>query len=97
LRIAPGATYLFDRDPVRVFKSAWFSKAAEKARIKDAELFEVALEVMKGQADNLGGGVFKKRLNKNRHRAIILAKGRRHWFYIYLFAKKIDLIFVMMN
>jgi hypothetical protein len=47
LRIAPGATYLFDRDPVRVFKSAWFSKAAEKARIKDAELFEVALEVMK--------------------------------------------------
>jgi hypothetical protein len=73
---------------VRVFKTALFSKAAEKARIKDAELSEAILQVTKGQADNLGGGVFKKRLNKNRHRAIILAKGRRHWFYIYLFAKK---------
>ena len=43
---------------------------------------------MKGQADDLGGGVFKKRLNKNMHRSIILAKGRRYWIYEYLFAKK---------
>ncbi|ACB95129.1 protein of unknown function DUF1044 [Beijerinckia indica subsp. indica ATCC 9039] len=43
---------------------------------------------MKGQADDLGGGVFKKRLNKNRHRSIILAKGGRYWIYEYLFAKK---------
>ncbi|CAO4141957.1 hypothetical protein PKCBPO_01014 [Methylorubrum thiocyanatum] len=43
---------------------------------------------MLGQADDLGGGVFKKRLNKNRHRSIILAKGGRYWVYEYLFAKK---------
>lgn len=43
---------------------------------------------MLGQADDLGGGVFKKRLNKNRHRSIILAKGGRYWVYGYLFAKK---------
>lgn len=43
---------------------------------------------MKGQADDLGGGVFKKRLNKNMHRSIVLAEGGRHWFYVYLFAKK---------
>jgi hypothetical protein len=43
---------------------------------------------MLGQADDLGGGVFKKRLDKNRSRSIILAKGGRHWVYEYLFAKK---------
>ena len=41
-----------------------------------------------GQADDLGGGVFKKRLNGNMHRSIILAKGGRYWVYEYLFAKK---------
>lgn len=71
----------------RVFKTAWFSKAAQKANIKDAELCEAIGEVVKGQADDLGGGVFKKRLNKNMHRSIILAKGGRLWVYAYLFAK----------
>jgi hypothetical protein len=41
-----------------------------------------------GQADDLGGGVFKKRLDKNRHRSIIVANGRRYRVYAYLFAKK---------
>src|ERR1700688_2322251 len=72
----------------RVFKTAWFSRAAKKANIKDDELCEAIQEVMKGQADDLGGGVFKKRLNKNMHRSIILAKGGRYWIYEYLFAKK---------
>ena len=36
----------------------------------------------------LAVGVFKKRLNKNQHRAIIIAKAGRHWMYEYLFAKK---------
>ena len=31
--------------------------------------------------------MFKKRLNKNRHRSIILAKGGQYWVYEYLFAK----------
>lgn len=72
----------------RIFKTAWFSKAARKARIDDEELCEAIRQVMVGQADDLGGGVFKKRLNKNMHRAIILAKGGRHWMFQYLFAKK---------
>ncbi|MDI8841680.1 DJ-1/PfpI family protein, partial [Salmonella enterica subsp. enterica serovar Anatum] len=38
--------------------------------------------VLQGKADNLGGGVYKKRLNQNRDRAIVLAKGGEHWFYI---------------
>ena len=72
----------------RTFKTAWFSKEARKARIKDGELCEAIQEVKKGQADDLGGGVFKKRLNKNMHRGVILAKGGRYWIYEYLFAKK---------
>ena len=58
---------------MRAFKTAWFSTAARKAHIADDELCEAIREAMKGQADDLGGGVFKKRLSKNRHRSIILA------------------------
>ena len=42
---------------------------------------------MHGQVDDLGGGVFKKRINNNMHRAIILAKAGRFWKFEYLFAK----------
>lgn len=72
----------------RTFKTSWFTKAAHKARIADEELCDAIQEVMKGQVDDLGGGVFKKRLNKNEHRSIILAKSGRHWIFEYLFAKK---------
>lgn len=72
----------------RVFKTSKFSKEATKARIHDSALCAAILEVMAGQADDLGGGVFKKRLNDNNHRAIVLAKGGRYWVYEYLFAKK---------
>lgn len=72
----------------RTFKTAWCAKAARKARIKDAELCEAIAEVMRGQTDDLGGGVYKKRLNRNMHRSIVLAKGGRCWIYVYLFAKK---------
>ena len=75
-------------ETARAFKTAWFAKAARKALIDDAELCRAIAEVWKGQADDLGGGVFKKRLNKNRHRSLIVAKGRRYWVYAYLFAKK---------
>jgi hypothetical protein len=75
-------------EPARAFKTAWFTKAARKALINDEELCEAIEEVRLGQADDLGGGVFKKRLDKNRSRSIVLAKGRRYWVYAYLFAKK---------
>ena len=43
---------------------------------------------MIGQADDLGGGVYKKRLNDNMYRSIIIAKAGRHWIYAYMYAKK---------
>ncbi len=72
----------------RAFKTAKFSKDAKRARIKDVELCLAIQQVLLGQADDLGGGVFKKRINNNLHRSIILAKGGNYWIYEYLFAKK---------
>ena len=72
----------------RAFKTAWFGKAAKKVRIGDPELRAAILEVIQGKADDLGGGVFKKRLNDNMHRSIVLAKGGQYWVFAYLFAKK---------
>jgi hypothetical protein len=72
----------------RFFKTAWFSKASAKAHITDGELCIAIQQVMLGQCDDLGGGVYKKRLSKNLARSIILAKGGRYWVYEYLFAKK---------
>jgi hypothetical protein len=43
---------------------------------------------MPGQADDLGSGVFKKRLGKNLYRSIIVARSGRFWVFEYLFAKK---------
>ena len=71
----------------RVFKTSWFTKAAKKARIKDEALCVAIRQVMNGQAVDLGGGVFKKRLNENKHRSLILARGDRYWVYEFLFAK----------
>ena len=61
---------------------------AKKANISDSELCTAVRQVLQGQADDLGGGVFKKRLNDNMHRSIILTKGKHYWVYEYLFAKK---------
>ena len=72
----------------RVFRTAWFSKAAKKAHIGDLELCSAVHQAMLGQADDLGGGVFKKRLGRNLYRSIVLARGGRFWVYVYLFAKK---------
>lgn len=73
---------------VRAFKTAWFAKAARKVRISDAALCKAIVQVMAGQADDLGGGVFKKRLADNQYRSIILARGGNFWVYEYLFAKQ---------
>jgi hypothetical protein len=72
----------------RAFKSAWFAKAAKKARISDAELCKAIAQVMAGQADDLGGGVYKKRLSDNQYRSIILARGGDFWIYAFLYAKQ---------
>jgi hypothetical protein len=72
----------------RAFQTEWFAKAAGKANITDAELCRAIMQVIKGQCDDLGGGVFKKRLDKNMQRSIIVAKGDKYWVYAFLFAKK---------
>lgn len=41
--------------------------------------------------DDLGGGVFKKRLNDNRHRSIIIARHDAFWVFVYLFAKQANI------
>lgn len=72
----------------RAFKTAWFAKHARKARINDTELCSALREIQAGQCDDLGGGVFKKRLANNNYRSIIVSKSRDLWIYEYLFAKK---------
>jgi hypothetical protein len=90
--VAPGATVDYVASHAlktdRVFKTAWFNKAARKAHIPDEELCYAIRQVMLGQADDLGGGVFKKRLRKNQYRSIILARAGHYWIYEYLFAKQ---------
>lgn len=72
----------------RLFKTKRFTTQVGKAWIDDDELREAFIEMLNGQADNLGGGVWKKRLNANRHRSIVLAKGGGYWVYQFLYAKK---------
>ena len=90
--VAPSATIESVADPgeksVRTFKTAWFAKAARKAHITDEELCSAILQVTIGQADDLGGGIYKKRLRKNQYRSIILARTGQFWVYEYLFAKQ---------
>jgi hypothetical protein len=73
---------------MRVFKTAWFARAAKRARIADADLCRAARETGRGRGNALGGGVLKKRLNRNLHRGILLAKGGELWIYVHLFAKQ---------
>ncbi len=72
----------------RLFKAKRFAMQAAKAWIGDEELREAFTEMLNGQAENLGGGVWKKRLNANRHRSIVLARGPYYCVYQFLYAKK---------
>ncbi|CAE6859559.1 hypothetical protein R69658_07550 [Paraburkholderia aspalathi] len=71
----------------RVFKTAWFSKKARAAGISDADLCKAAKELTAGQGDDLGGNVWKKRLDKNAKRGIVVNKIGDFWLFVYLFAK----------
>lgn len=54
----------------------------------DTELCRAAQELQKGQGEPLGGNVWKKRLDKNRQRSIVLNKVGKFWVFVFLFAKK---------
>jgi len=75
------------RNP-RFFKTGYFAKQAGDAGITDDELCQAGGELEKGQGDALGGGVWKKRLDKNRHRSIVITKAGMFWIFVILFAKK---------
>ena len=55
--------------------------------MSDDELCVAVAEVAKGQGNDLGGGVGKKRLSDNRHRSIILTKNSKFWVYEFPFVK----------
>jgi hypothetical protein len=74
---------------IRVFKTASFTKAAKKARITEDMLCLAVQQAKLGQAVDLGGGVFKKRLGNNAYRSLILAKCGKRWVFEYLFAKNV--------
>jgi hypothetical protein len=76
------------KNPNGSLRRPGFIKAARKAHISDEELCSAIAQVMLGQADDLGGGVFKKRLRKNQFRSIVLTKAGQFWVYEYLFAKQ---------
>ncbi len=48
---------------------------------------EAAEALAKGQGDDLGGNVWKKRLNKNLHRSIVVEKVEDNWIFVFRFAK----------
>lgn len=67
----------------RVFKTKWFHKAAGKAGIADGELCRAVRELARGQGVDLGGNVWKKRLDGNRQRAIVLGRIGDTWVFVF--------------
>jgi len=45
--------------PIRIFKSAWFAKAARKVLIDDAALYEAIQQAAMGQAVDMGVACLK--------------------------------------
>jgi len=79
---------------VRIFKSRWFQRFAQKEGIAHAVLFEAVARAERGQLDaDLGGEVIKQRLARpgqgrsKGYRAIILFRRGDKAFFVYGFAK----------
>jgi hypothetical protein len=79
---------------VRIFKTKWFNRFANKEGITDNELKEVVKQLENGQfyAD-LGGGVYKMELarkGEGKHggyRSIVMFKSEFRTFFVYCFPK----------
>jgi hypothetical protein len=71
----------------RIFKTKAFARSAKKEGITDLELCRAAKDLEQGKGDDLGGNVWKKRLNQNRSRAILATKPGAYWVFTYAFAK----------
>ena len=79
---------------MRIFKSTWFSRFADKEDISDDELKEIVDRLEAGQADaNLGGGVYKVRTTRpgkgksGGYRIIVFFRSEERTFYAYGFPK----------
>ncbi len=73
---------------MRVFKTKAFARLAAKALIQDADLCSAMLQLIAGQVEDLGGGVYKKRLGRNLYRSILVTRAGQFWIFEYLFAKQ---------
>ena len=79
---------------MRILKSTWFARFANKEGIKDDELKEIVNQLEMGQADaNLGGGVFKMRVARpgegksGGYRVIVFFRSKERTFYAFGFPK----------
>jgi hypothetical protein len=73
---------------MRIFKTKWFNKFAEKATIEDADLKAAAEAIGRGEssADDLGGNVFKLRFARP-------GEGKRGGYRFILFFRKGERLF----
>jgi hypothetical protein len=76
------------RPSTRAFKTKAFARLARKDGLADEELCKAVCELEEGKGDDLGGNVWKKRIDKNRARAIVATKPGAFWVFTYLFSKK---------
>jgi hypothetical protein len=80
---------------MRIFKAKWFTKFAEKADIKDADLKAAAEAIDRGEssADDLGGNVFKLRFarpgegKRGGYRFILFFRQGERLFFEYAYPK----------
>ena len=79
---------------LRVFKTKWFQRFAQRERIADPALLEAVARAERGQIEaDLGGGVIKQRVARpgqgrsGGYRAIILFRHGDHAVFMYGFAK----------
>lgn len=76
------------------FKTKWFSKWANKARLSDSELRSAIKDFFEGKGlSGLGGGLYKIRVKRKGHgksgsyRTIIAYEKDGHLYFIFAFAK----------
>ena len=81
---------------MRVFKSTWFARFADKEGITDGELIEMVNRLEVGQAEaDLGGGVYKLRLARSGegksggYRIIVFFRSEDITFYYYAYPKAV--------
>ena len=79
---------------VRVFKSSWFQRFANKERIDNTSLQEAVNRAESGLVDaNIGGGVIKQRIGRKGegksggYRTVILFRKGTLAFFVYGFSK----------